>query len=171
MSAPEREKFFTKVSVGVRLNNNQISQGGGDLVLITKRDSGLLGLIAGHLELNETGFMGIKREMYEESSLLPDSMIFMGQFQEGRDPSPEIVWTFFDKQTSMGLIYDAFMKKPISNEGYIPDNTEIGLVKPYSHCELRVLINKPELWYKPQYNLAVVSAWLRDDDYDGCYDE
>jgi 8-oxo-dGTP pyrophosphatase MutT (NUDIX family) len=140
------------VSVAVVLENVLPDQPhlAGGIVLVRKRDSGLIGLIAGHLEKVEPEIEGLRREIKEETGLTPRHYVLSRKRRVMLVPR-------FGRPSSVGVVYDGWTKSPLSMEGYQPDLDEIAWVKPYTLEEILDLIAHPELMYKPEYNLMVLS--------------
>lgn len=151
----EQYRLPTTTSVAVRL----IYQPEGDLfpslILVTQKQSGLLGLIAGGLEKGEKPLETLYREAKEEADLSSSSFVLM-------DQRPEVLAVSRKNKSSVGLAYDARLCKTIASEGYIPNSTEISLVKPYTVSELIKLLNDPSRWYYPEFNLYFVTKWIID---------
>lgn len=141
-------------SIGLLLENslaNDYRFLSGGLVLVTKRGSGLLSLIAGHLE-KETGADGVERELQEETGLLAS------QVRIRQRPSVHIIPS--EAKTSIGILYSGKTVTTIPSNGYAHTSEEISWVKPYSVDELIELIASPEKLYKPVFNVSFISSAL-----------
>jgi 8-oxo-dGTP pyrophosphatase MutT (NUDIX family) len=150
------ERLRTTTSVGLCLGYRRPNYDGfPDLVLVTKRDSNQLGLIAGSLERGEEPFRAALREAEEEANLPPYTIIFLNS-------RPNVIIVPKSDTSSVGLIYDAEFTEPMNPDGYEPESSEVSFVKPYSIDELLALVKEPDRWYRPEFNLAAAKNWIRE---------
>ncbi len=125
----------------------------GGLLMVAKKQTGLIGLPAGHLE-GEDPFHGALRELREETGLGSDQVILHND--------PVLHTVLIPGKLSLGIAFPGQTKEPIPTEGYIPKSDEIALVRPYVLRELIDLVMNPESLYKPGFNVAFLSKVLMD---------
>ncbi len=152
----EHERHPTTTSVALRLGwqpegNHLFPR----LILVTKKGTGQLGLIAGGLEKDEDPFKAAYREAEEEADLPPYFFVILNS-------RPQVLVSPQSAKSSVGLVYDAQLLEAISPQGYVPDSPEISFVKPYTAEELLPLVEDPSRWYRPEFNLSLVKGWLRE---------
>ncbi|MBP9699937.1 NUDIX hydrolase [Candidatus Woesebacteria bacterium] len=144
-----------KISIAGAIENSGRSPSyiGNGLLLVEKRNTGLLALPAGHLEL-ELPISGIIREIEEETGLR--------RAQYTLNPHPFTYAKVSPTKVSLGLLYTGKTIHPIENQGYVVDSEEISRVRPYSVDELLQLLAHPEALYKPEFNqffIAQILLW------------
>lgn len=143
-----------KISVAVALENTDPMNYdflAGGLFMVTKRETGLLGLPAGHLEL-EVPFNAAIRELREETGL--------NQADVRLRENPIIHAIVSENQVSVGILYSGKTRKCIPHNGYAMGPGEISFVRPFQIGELIELVNNPEKLYKPAFNRAFISTIL-----------
>lgn len=154
---PKRERLPSTVSVALLLSNNPENTGVvgffRELILVRKRDSGKWGLIAGGILEGEDTRVAALRELTEETNLGGESV-------EIKFRSREIKLLPGKEKTSVGIIYEAKVKRVIPRDGYEPNSEEIDLVKPFTIEDLLQLRQHPEMIYKPEFNLYLIDYWL-----------
>lgn len=157
MSHPEvKERWSTTTSVALLLSNREWGTGFfyKELVLVRQRKSGQWGLVAGNLERGETSDVAAWRELKEETGLDHTLVEILGL------RNPKLIEIPSETKTSIGLIFEAYMREPISPDGYKPDSPEIDCVKPFSLEEVKQLIAKPGVIYKSEFNQILLNYWL-----------
>ncbi len=155
----ESKHFPTTTSVALRLGwQPKDDRLFPRLVLVTKKGTGQLGLIAGGIEKDEDPFKAAYREAEEEADLPPYFFVILNS-------RPQVLVSPQSAKSSVGLVYDAELCEPIPLEGYDPKSPEISWVKPYTAEELLPLVRDPKLWYRPEFNLPPVKGWLREYAY------
>lgn len=142
------------ISVAVELKNRDPMDHrflAGGLILVTKRDSRLLGLPAGHVE-TEDPFTAAIREVEEETGLTKAEISLANHPVNRTIVSPGKV--------SMGILYPGTTLKCIPQTGYARSEGEIAYVRPYLLDELLELIKTPDMFYKPEFNIAFISLTI-----------
>lgn len=151
-----KERWPATVSVALRLGYiPQHVVRFPDLVLVTKRETGKLGLIAGGIEADENLFDALYREAREEAGLSRYDFRIS-------DAGYRVIFAPHNESTSVGLIYDAIMTKAMGEAGYDPGGPEVSLVKPYPIEELIRLYKDSDVWYRPEFNRELVRLWLEE---------
>lgn len=152
-----RERHPFSASVAIILEYRQPRNFGyaEGLILGTQKKTNQLCFLAGGIEKDENPREAIAREIGEESGLDPESLKISG--------NPEVIVIPGRDKSRIGLVYKSNSAHiPINLEGFVPNSPEISLVRPYLVDELVKLVTKPDLWYKPEFNLKIVTEWLED---------
>ncbi len=160
---PEAETFRTErwpttVSIGIFLRYDARSYG-----LLLVRNQNQWGLPAGGLQKGEYFMAGIRRELAEETGIVPGKTWF----------NPLIPTTVIclpqEDRTQLGLVFQATYHGPhLSRTGWPVRETKVGYAKPFSLPDL-VKLAQAQLTadnkssapiYKPHFNLPLIIFWL-----------
>ena len=159
-----RSNWEQSVSMGIILSNRPYNEPGGNLhaqlVLVRKRESGLWGIEAGHLESGESLEEGLCRELFEESNITRDNLEHLRQLPKIREFPGKT-------KTSLGIWFVGNLKKPIPDEGYLMSTDEIDWVKPFGISELQDIERRNgQGLFRPEFNLSAIKYFLDDAFFD-----
>lgn len=149
------------VSVAIRLSNQPVGRFGNinndALVMVRRKDNGLLSVPAGGLDQGENTLSAVLRELLEEAGIKPERLC-------GLNHRPlNIIQIPGKDKNRFGFIYEAYMQKPIPEVGYAVNDEDIGWVRPVGITELKEIVRRRgKGLYKVEYNLPVVRSFLKD---------